>query len=137
MAYVVPDFGSAIKKNLAYEKDYGQHKNVHSPIWTGAEGDRAALFRGSYPSFTAQQHFASPTYNVYYRNLVTSGLQGKGRSIYDRVQLTGTEGYDTSGRNQKEYPLVSMSSTGVSNTDVVIAFGVLTCAAAFIVFSRR
>lgn len=137
MAYVVPDFDSAIKKNLAYERDYGQYKNVQYPIWTGAEGDRAALFRGSYPSYTAQNHFKSATYNGYYRNFVTSGLQGKGKSIFDRVELTGADDYDTSGRNQKEYSLVSMSQTGLSSTDVIVAFGVLTCAAAFIVFSRR
>lgn len=137
MAKVIPDFRSAIKKNLAYERDYGQHKNVQSPIWTGAEGDRAALYRGAYPSVGAQRHFSGSVYNGYYRNFVTSALQGKGKSIYDRVQLNGAEDYDTSGRNEKEYSLVSMNASGLTNTDVVIGAGILVCALAFIVFSRR
>lgn len=137
MAYVAPDFGSAVKKNLAYEKDYGRYKNVQNPIWTGEEGDRAALFRGSYPSSSAEQHFKSAAYNGYYRNFVTSGLQGKGKSIYDRVQLTGAEDYDISGRNQQQYSLVSMAPAGLSSSDVIVAAAVLSCALGFIVFSRR
>lgn len=137
MAYVRPDFQSAMKKNLAYEKDYGQYKNVQSPVWTGAQGDRAALFRGAYPSFTAKQYFDSAQYNGYYRNYVTTGLQGKGKSIYDRVELTGAEDYDTSGREMKEYSLVSMAPVGISSTDMVVGMGILACALGFIVFSRR
>ena len=137
MAYIKPDFGWAMKKNLAYEKDYGQYKNIQNPIWTGAEGDRAALFRGSYPSYSAQEHFKSAQYNGYYRNFVTTALQGKGRTIYDRVQLTGEDDYDTSGRNTKEYSLVSMTPSGLSSTDVIVAAGILTCAMGFILFSRR
>lgn len=137
MAYIVPDFTSAMKKNLAYEKDYGQYKNVQYPTWTGAEGDRAALFRGTYPSYSAREHFKSAQYNGYYRNLVSTALQGKGRTIYDRVQLTGKEDYDTSGRNETEYPLVSMTPTGLNSTDVLVAAGVFTCAVGFIMFSRR
>lgn len=137
MARVIPDFKSAMKKNLAYEKDYGQYKNVQHPVWTGAEGDRAALFRGSYPSFTAQHHFKSAQYNNYYRTMVTTGLQGKGKSIYDKVQLTGGEDYDTSGRNMKEYSLVSLAPSGLSYTDIVVGTGILGCALLFIMFSNR
>jgi len=135
MAYVTPDFTSAMKKNLAYERDYGQYKNVQSPMWSGAEGDRAALFRGIYPSQTATAHFKSSAYNTYYRNFVTTGLQGKGTSIYDRVSLTGAEDYDLSGRDIPAYSLVPME--GLSSTDVIVAAGIFTCALGFIVFSRR
>ena len=116
MARVIPDFKSAMKKNLAYEKDYGQYKN---------------------PSFTAQHHFKSAQYNNYYRTMVTTGLQGKGKSIYDKVQLTGGEDYDTSGRNMKEYSLVSLAPSGLSYTDIVVGTGILGCALLFIMFSNR
>ncbi len=137
MSYVVPDFTSAAQKNLAYEKDYGQYKCVQNPIWTGAEGDRAALFRGIYPSATARSHFLSSEYNTYYQNFVTTGLQGKGKSIFDRVELTGQEDYDTSGRDIKEYSLVSMNPLGLGQTDFVIGAGIIVCALGFIVFSKR
>ena len=140
MAYVVPDFTDAMKKNLAYERDYGQYKNVQSPVWSGAEGDRAALFRGIYPSQVANSHFKSGTYNTYYRNFVTTGLQGKGKSIFDKVSLRGGEDYDVSGRDAQEYSLVSMEGSdfyGMSSTDVVVASGILACAIAFIFYSRR
>ena len=81
MSFVTPDFGAAVKKNAVYDRDYGQYKNVQNPMWVGAEGDKAALFRGSYPSMTAQAYFKGPIYNNYYRNFVTTGLQGKGTSI--------------------------------------------------------
>lgn len=137
MSRVAADFGEAVKKNNVYDRDYGQYKNVQNPMWTGSEGDKAALFRGSYPSMRAQTYFNGEVYNQYYRNFVTTGLQGRGASIYDRVQLRGQEDtdYDTSGRNVAEYEQVSMQ--GIGSTDMLIGMALLGGALAFIMFTRR
>lgn len=136
MAQVQPDFTEAFTRKNQYELHYGQQKGVHYPAWAGAEGDQAALTRSSYPSAAAMSYFAGPTYNQQYRNLVTTALQGRGRTIYDRVQLTGMNDYSTYGRDEKEYEPVSMGLSGITNTDFMIAMGILSVAAGFIYFSR-
>jgi hypothetical protein len=135
MSFVTPNFGAAVKKNAVYDRDYGQYKNVQNPMWVGAEGDKAALFRGSYPNTNVYSYFNGATYNNYYRNFVTTGLQGKGTSIYDRVQLTGADDYYSDGRNVKEYQLVSMQ--GIDTTDMMVGMAILGGALAFILLSRR
>jgi len=135
MSRVTPNFTQAMRANQARAADYGTYKSVTDPIWTGAAGDRAALYRGAYPSASAMAYFEGPTYNQQYRNLVTTALQGRGRKITDRVLWTGQNDYDTSGRNAKEYQLVAMDS-GVENMDMFIAMGILGAAIVFIFMTR-
>lgn len=135
MSAVLPNFDSAARKNQAYLRDYGQDKSVYSPVWAGAEGDRAALQRSSYPSSDAYQYFSGPLYNQQYRNLLTTGLQGKGKYITDRHALTGMADYSTYGRNEPEYETVAMDS-GVGNFDMLIGMIILGAALGFIMFYR-
>lgn len=131
----LPDFESAAARKNQYELHYGEQKGVHYPVWSGAEGDQAALTRATYPSTGALNYFNGPVYNQQYRNLVTTALQGKGRSIYDRVQLTGAEDYSTDGRTMPEYDLVSMGG-GLGSTDYLIAMVVIAVGVGYIFFSR-
>lgn len=131
-----PDWGWAARQNLAYDEHYGQHKSVDNPVWAGAEGDKAALMRATYESAAAQSYFQGPVYNQQYRTMVTTALQGRGRSIYDRVQLTGMDDYDTSGRNQKEYTEVSMASGLGNSLDYLVAGGIVVLALVFIMSSK-
>jgi len=134
MSSVYPDFDSAARKNQAYERDYGQDKSVFSPVWAGSEGDKVALQRSSYPSTSAYQYFSGPLYNQQFRTLLSTGLQGKGKTIKDRYQLTGMEDYSTSGRESKEYELVAMSSP--DSTDMIIGSIILGAALMFLIFYR-
>jgi len=71
------------------------------------------------------------------RTLVTTGLQGKGKTIKDRVQLTGKNDYETPGRGVREYEMVSMGSpSGIENTDMLIGVAILGAAVAFILLMR-
>lgn len=135
MSSIIPDFGSAARKNQAYLRDYGTDKSVFSPVWAGAEGDRAALQRSAYPSSRARAYFSGPLYNQQYRTLLTTGLQGKGKHITDRYALTGMADYSTYGRNQEEYELVEMGS-GLGSTDMLIGMIILGAALGFIMFYR-
>lgn len=135
MSSVYPDFDAAARKNQAYERNYGQDKSVFSPLWTGAEGDKVALQRSSYPSMAAQEYFDGPVYNQQFRNLLTSGLQGRGKKITDRFQLTGMADYSTYGKEELIYQPVSMSSSP-DNIDMLIGVGVLGMALAFMLFYR-
>lgn len=131
---VEPNFDEAMVRKNQYELHYGQEKSVHAPVWSGAEGDQAALVRASYPSSNAQAYFSGGVYNQQYRNMVTSALQGSGQTIYDRVQLTGMDDYYTGGRNYTEYGQVSMSG-GLDTGDYLLAAGIIGIATAFIFFS--
>lgn len=134
MTSVYPDFDSAARKNQAYLRDFGQDKSVYSPVWAGAEGDKVALQRSSYPSSKAYSYFSGPLYNQQYRNLLTTGLQGRGKTIKDRYQLTGMADYSTYGRETKEYEDVVMTSP--DSTDMVIGAIVLGAAVMFLFFYR-
>ena len=128
-----PDWGWAARQNLAYDEHYGQHKSVDNPVWAGAEGDKAALLRATYESAAAQSYFQGPVYNQQFRTMVSTALQGKGRTMFDRVQLTGMDDYYTYGRNEKEYSMVSAYS--LSSADYMIAVGAIGAALLyFIVF---
>ena len=131
----LPDFQEAAVRKNQYELHYGEQKGVHYPVWSGAEGDKAALARATYPSTGAMNYFSGPVYNQQYRNLVTSALQGRGRTIYDRVQLTGMEDYSTYGRDVAEYDLVGMSG-GLGSTDYLIAMVILAVGLGVIFFTR-
>lgn len=135
MSAVFPNFDSAARKNQAYLRDYGQDKSVFSPIWAGAEGDRVALQRSSYPSASAYDYFSGPVYNQQYRMLLTTGLQGRGKKITDRYAFTGMEDYSTYGREEPEYKTVEMDS-GIGNFDMLIGMIVLGAALGFIMFYR-
>lgn len=134
MSSVYPDFDAAIRKNQAYKRDYGDDKSPFAPVWAGTEGDQVALQRSSYPSTSAYNYFNGELYNQQFRTLLTTGLQGKGKTIRDRYQLTGMEDYSTYGRESKEYELVSMSSP--SHTDMIIGCVILGAALMFLVFSK-
>ena len=73
-------------------------------------------------------------YNQQYRNLVTTGLQGRGKYITDRHAMTGMADYSTYGRESMEYEEVAMSSP--SNTDMLIGMVILGTALAFLMFYR-
>lgn len=135
MSSVYPNFDAAARKNQAYLRDYGQNKSVFDPVWAGAEGDRVALQRSSYPSQNAQSYFSGSVYNQQFRNLLTTGLQGRGRTISDRYALTGASDYSTYGRGQPEYQLVETQGA-ITNTDMLIGMIILGAALAFIVFYR-
>lgn len=135
MSSVYPNFDAAARKNQAYLRDYGQEKSVFNPVWAGAEGDRAALQRSSYPSQNAQQYFTSGLYTQQFRNIITTGLQGKGRTIRDRYQLTGTADYSTYGREQPEYELVETGG-GVDQTDMMIGMIIVGAALMFLMLYR-
>lgn len=130
----LPDFQEAAVRKNQYELHYGEQKGVHYPTWSGAEGDEAALARSTYPSTGAMNYFNGPVYSQQYRNLVTTALQGRGRTIHDRVQLTGMEDYSTYGRDTAEYGLVSMN--GLGSTDYLIAMVIVAVGVGFIFFSR-
>lgn len=134
MSSVFPNFDAAARKNQAYLRDYGQDKSVFSPIWTGAEGDQVALQRSSYPSASAYQYFSGSVYNQQYRNLLTTGLQGRGKYITDRHAMTGMADYSTYGRDDAEYKEVSMQSP--DHMDMLIGMVVLGAALAFLVFYK-
>lgn len=135
MSAIYPNFDAAARKNQAYLRDYGQEKSVFNPVWAGAEGDRVALQRSSYPSESAQQYFNGPIYNQQFRNIISTGMQGKAKKITDRYALTGMADYSTYGRNTTEYELVEVSS-GVTNTDMIIGMLILGTALAFIMLYR-
>jgi hypothetical protein len=126
-----PDWGWAARQNLAYDEHYGQHKSVDNPVWAGAEGDKAALLRATYESAAAQSYFQGPVYNQQFRTMVSTALQGKGRTMFDRVQLTGMDDYYTYGRNEKEYSMVSAYS--LSSADYMIAVGAIGAALLFFI----
>ena len=134
MSSFYPDWGQAARKNQAYERDYGQDKSVNSPVWAGSEGDRVALQRSAYPSKNAYNYFNGPVYNQQYRNLLTTGLQGRGKTIHDRYQLTGMADYSTYGREEREYTPVSMG--GLDSMDMMVGAAILGGALIFIVLSR-
>lgn len=134
MSSVFPNFDAAARKNQAYLRDYGQDKSVFSPIWAGAEGDQVALQRSSYPSASAYQYFSGAVYNQQYRNLLTTGLQGRGKYITDRHAMTGMADYSTYGRDEAEYKEVSMQSP--DHMDMLIGMVVLGAALAFLVFYK-
>lgn len=134
MSSFYPDWGQAARKNQAYERDYGQDKSVNSPVWAGSEGDKVALQRSAYPSPSAYSYFTGPVYNQQYRNQITTGLQGRAKSIYDRYELTGMADYSTYGRETKEYEEVSMG--GLESTDMLIGVAILGAALVFILMSR-
>lgn len=134
MSSVYPDFDAAARKNQAYLRDYGQDKSVFSPVWAGAEGDRVALQRSAYPSSSAYQYFSGPIYNQQYRNLLTTGLQGRGKYITDRHTMTGMADYSTYGREEKEYAKVEMQSPGSS--DMLIGLVIIGATLAFLMLYR-
>jgi len=137
MTSVYPNFTQAARQNQAYVNNYGRQKSVTDPVWVGSEGDRAALQRTTYPSPSAKAYFNSPLYNQQLRNFVTTGLQGRGKSIRDRTSMTGKSDYSTYGKKEKTYELVSMDTqSGLDNMDMLIGVGILGAAVAFILFTR-
>ena len=140
MARKSVNWDEAIRKNLEYDVHYGQHKSVHHPHWAGEEGDKAALYRGAYVSPTAINYFNSASYWQQYRNYVTTARQGKGRTIGDRVQLTGENDFSNPGRNEMEYQKVAMTSAvengGYGTSDIAIAVGIFGLAVVLLMYSR-
>lgn len=134
MTSVYPNFEQAARKNQAYIHDYGTQKSVTDPVWVGAEGDRAAVQRSTYPSQRAREYFSGPLYNQQFANYLTTGTQGRAKNITDRFQLTGMADYSTYGRDSKEYETVS--TKGVDSLDMLIGVGILGAAVTFIMLSR-
>jgi len=132
MSSVFPNFDAAARKNQAYLRDYGQDKSVFSPVWAGAEGDQVALQRSSYPSASAYQYFNGPIYNQQYRMLLTTGLQGRAKSVTDRHSMTGMSDYSTYGRDVMEYEELSTDSP--NHMDMLIGMVVLGAALGFLMF---
>lgn len=123
------DFSDSIRKNLAYDNTYGQHKDVHAPHWTGDEGNQAALMRASFTTPETMKYFNGGIYNRQLRNYVTTALHGKGNTIYDLRKFKGEEDFDPQAI---EYKTVGVNETSLGNSDMWMAAGLVGAALLFI-----